>query len=140
MGVTSRSKYTTVAPAQPPDCQVRRLISAIRGVVDDFTPTDKEAPFRDNGIYGSSACKYLSSTQVRQKGAIVGQSVTITTTDFFGKLDNLTTFLIAIAYRRAITSKNRNFEVETESVSQLDLNFVLLKDGSPDWTLSSRIE
>jgi len=59
----------------------------------------------------------------RRKGGIV---VTITT----GKLDNLTTFIVAIAYRRAITSKKRNFEVETESVSEVDnLIFVLLKSG-----------
>jgi hypothetical protein len=48
---------------------------------------------------------------------IVGLSVTITTEaiDLLGKLDNLTTFKVAIAYRRAITSKNKNLKVETKA-------------------------
>jgi hypothetical protein len=40
--------------------------------------------------------------------------------DLLWKLDNLTTFIVAIAYRRAITSKKKNLKVETESVSELD--------------------
>jgi hypothetical protein len=45
--------------------------------------------------------------------------------DLLWKLDNLTTFIVAIAYRRAITSKKKNLKVETESVSELDnLNFL----------------
>ena len=44
----------------------------------------------------------------------------------------MTTFIVAKAYRRANTSKNRNFEVETESVTELDnlIFFVLLKRNS----------
>jgi len=78
-------------------------------------------------------------------GSITGQSVTITTNEQISCgnliLDNLTTFIVAIAYWRAITIKNRNSEVETEIVSELDnlIIFVLLKEFGLDAFFMDRI-